>query len=138
MAGGAVPVPVAAAAPVVTKAEAPMADEAAAQTVAQRLEDWASSWIAKDINQYFTFYAKDFAPARSTSAKWINERRRLVGKPGPINLKIENVKTVPVKDTVVTSFTQTYTSSNFKDKTLKVLTWKQINGQWVIVKESNR
>jgi len=45
---------------------------------------------------------------------------------------------VPKGDSVVTSFTQTYTSANFKDKTLKVLTWKQIDGQWVIVKESNR
>jgi adhesin transport system outer membrane protein len=135
--GVAVPAPVAT--PVVpAKAEAPMADEAAAETVAQRLRDWAEAWMAKDVDRYFTFYAKDFAPAKSTSAKWISERRRLVSKPGPIDVKVGDIKAVPKGDSVITSFSQTYTSSNFKDKTLKVLTWKMIDGQWVIVKESNR
>ncbi len=138
MAGPAVAMPVAAPAAVAAKAEAPMADEAAAETVAQRLRDWAAAWMAKDVARYFTFYAKDFAPAKSTSAKWISERRRLVGKTGEIDVKVGDIKAVPKGDSVVTSFTQTYTSANFKDKTLKVLTWKQIDGQWVIVKESNR
>jgi adhesin transport system outer membrane protein len=138
LAGGAVPTPVAAPAAVTPKEEAPMADEAAAETVAQRLRDWAAAWMAKDVDQYFSFYAKDFAPAKSTSAKWINERRRLVSKPGPIEVKVGDVKAVPKGNTVVTSFEQIYTSNNFKDRTLKVLTWKNINGQWVIVKESNR
>jgi len=115
-----------------------MADAAAAATVAQRLRDWAAAWMSKDVDNYFTYYAKDFAPARSTSAKWIKERRRLVTKPGPIEVKVENIKAVPQGDTVVTSFDQLYTSSNFKDKSLKALTWKQLGGQWVIVKESNR
>jgi adhesin transport system outer membrane protein len=136
--GPAVAAPVAAPAPVAAKAEAPMADAAAAATVAQRLRDWAAAWMSKDVDNYFTYYAKDFAPARSTSAKWIKERRRLVTKPGPIEVKVENIKAVPQGDTVVTSFDQLYTSSNFKDKSLKALTWKQLGGQWVIVKESNR
>ena len=138
LAGPAVVTPVATPAAVATKPEAPMADEAAAETVAQRLRDWAATWMAKDVARYFTFYAKDFAPAKSTSAKWISERRRLVGKTGEIDVKVGDIKAVPKGDSVVTSFTQTYTSANFKDKTLKVLTWKQIDGQWVIVKESNR
>jgi len=115
-----------------------MADAAAAQTVTERLRAWAEAWMSKDVDNYFTFYAKDFAPAKSTSAKWIKERRRLVTKPGPIELKLGDVKAVPVKDTVVTTFEQNYASSNFKDKSLKVLTWRQVGGQWVIVKESNR
>jgi len=138
LAGGAVTTPVAAPAPLAAKAEPIVADEAAAETVAQRLRDWAAAWMAKDVDRYFTFYAKDFAPARSTSAKWINERRRLLGKAGPIDVKVGDIKAAPKGDSVVTSFEQTYTSANFKDKTKKVLTWKNIGGQWVIVKESNR
>lgn len=138
LAGPAVATPVAAPATANAEAEAPMADEAAAETVAQRLRDWAGAWMAKDVARYFTFYAKDFAPAKSTSAKWISERRRLVGKTGEIDVKVGDIKAVPKGDSVITSFTQTYTSANFKDKTLKVLTWKQLDGQWVIVKESNR
>lgn len=138
LAGPAVAAPVVAPAPVAAKTEAPLADAAAAETVAQRLRDWAAAWRAKDVDQYFTYYGKDFAPVRSTSAKWIKERRRLVTKPGPIDVQLNDIKAVPQGDTVVTSFEQTYTSSNFKDKGLKVLTWKQIGGKWVIVKESNR
>ncbi len=128
--------PVAAAAPMAAKTTA--ADAAAVQTVSQRLNDWAAAWMAKDADRYFTFYGKDFAPARYTSAKWINERRRLLGKSGPITVKLDNIKASPQGDAVVTSFDQTYTSSNFKDQSAKTLTWKMLNGQWVIVKESNR
>ncbi len=131
--------PVAVAAPVAAPAPAPAsaADAAAAQTVAQRLNDWAASWRAKDINAYLGFYSKEFA-ASTTRAKWVADRRRLVGKEGTIDVKIDDVKTTPVGDTVQTAFKQTYSSANFKDKTAKLLTWHQEGNQWVIVKESNR
>jgi adhesin transport system outer membrane protein len=51
---------------------------------------------------------------------------------------VGEVKAEPKGPYVVTSFNQYYTSSNFKDKTYKVLTWRMINNQWVIFKESNR
>ncbi|CAH0350012.1 hypothetical protein AQB9606_01360 [Aquabacterium sp. CECT 9606] len=107
-------------------------------TVTERLRGWAMAWAAKDIARYMGFYAKDFAPARSTSAKWINERRRLLAKPGPIEVQLSQVKAEARGDAVVTSFTQNYTSQNFKDSSFKALTWKLIDGQWVIVNESNR
>jgi adhesin transport system outer membrane protein len=138
LAGPAVAAPVVAAAAPTAKPLAPVADAAAADTVAQRLRDWAAAWMAKDTDRYLGFYAKDFAPARSTPAKWTAERRRLVSKPGAIEVKLNDIKAMPQGDAVVTSFEQNYTSSNFKDKTLKVLTWKKVDGQWVIVKESNR
>jgi len=135
---GLAPVPAAVPSPVVAPATPIVADAAAASTVAQRLDDWAASWRAKDVERYLGFYSKGFAPARSTNAKWEAERRRLVGKPGPIDLKIDGVKATPAADTVQTAFTQTYTSANFKDQTAKLLTWRQEGKQWVIVKESNR
>lgn len=111
---------------------------AAVPTVTERLRGWASAWATKDIDRYMGVYAKDFAPARSTSAKWINERRRLLSKPGPIEVQLTQVKAEARGDAVVTSFTQNYTSQNFKDSSFKALTWKLIDGQWVIVNESNR
>ncbi|MEY4767175.1 MAG: hypothetical protein RI907_3848, partial [Pseudomonadota bacterium] len=47
-------------------------------------------------------------------------------------------KATPKGRFVETAFTQIYNSSNFKDKTKKLLTWGFIDGNWVIVKESNR
>lgn len=103
-----------------------------------RLKDWAAAWMSKDMDRYLAFYGKEFGPIKYTSAKWINERRRLFNKPGPIDVQLSNIKATAKGATVVTTFTQAYQSPHFKDKTQKVLTWKQINDQWVIVKESNR
>jgi len=126
------------AAPVAAAAVQPNATPATVQTVEQRLRDWVATWMAKDVDKYFTFYAKEFAPARYTSAKWISERRRLVGKQGPIDIKVTDVKAAAEGPYVVTSFKQVYNSENFKDSTPKTLTWRLVNGQWIIFKESNR
>ncbi|WP_306567524.1 TolC family outer membrane protein [Aquabacterium sp.] len=132
-------VPALAAAPVVVTPSAPAPDASpAVATVQQRLRDWADAWMAKDVDGYLSFYAKDFAPSRSTSAKWIQERRRLVSKTGTIALTLDNIQTQAQGDAVVTRFDQKYTSNNYQDRSVKVLTWKQIDGKWVIVKESNR
>ena len=127
------------AAPAAAPASKPGPSAAAAvETVSQRLRAWADTWMAKDVDGYLAFYAKDFAPARSTSAKWIQERRRLVGKTGQIELTLDNIQTQAQGDTVITRFQQKYSSSNYKDQSVKVLTWKQIDSKWVIIKESNR
>jgi len=136
LSGGATPTAVPAS--TITPAQVTTPAAQAVETVTERLRGWAAAWMSKDIDRYMGFYAKDFAPARSTSAKWINERRRLVGKPGPIEVKLDQVKAEAKGDTVVTSFTQNYSSDRYKDVSQKALTWKQINGLWVIVKESNR
>ncbi len=128
-----------AAAPAVVEPVAPTPKHSpVVSTVSQRLRDWADTWMAKDVDGYLAFYAKDFAPTRSTSAKWIEERRRLVSKTGKIELTLDNIRTQVQGDTVVTRFDQKYSSSNYKDTSVKVLTWKQIDGKWLIVKESNR
>ena len=110
----------------------------AADTVGQRLRTWAEAWMSKDPARYFSFYAEGFTPSRSTPEKWRGERTRALSKPGAIDVKLDNIKVTPTGDEVTTSFTQTYTSSNFQDKTTKTLTWKELGGNWVIVKESNR
>lgn len=124
--------------PVPAPAVASKAMAPAVATVEQRLRDWVATWMAKDVNKYMTFYAKEFAPARMSSARWITERRRLVGKAGPIDIRVEDVQARAQGEYVVTSFKQVYNSQDFKDVSLKTLTWRQINGEWVIFKESNR
>ena len=128
------------AAPAVT--ESPVAATpvpAAAASVNERLQGWAQAWSAKDADAYMGFYAKDFAPAKYTNARWQNERRRLLSKPGAIDVKVSDVNTSVKGDTVITRFKQTYRSSNFNDVSTKALTWKSSEeGQWYIVRESNR
>jgi outer membrane protein, adhesin transport system len=131
LAPAAKPAPVA---PVVEAAQ-PVAD---VPKVEQRLRDWVAAWESKNIPNYMTFYAKEFSPSKTSWTKWTAERRRLVGKKGPIDISIDNVKAYAQGNFVVTSFLQKYNSDDFKDVTQKTLTWRLVNGQWIIFKESNR
>lgn len=136
-------VPAAVPAPAVSPQPLPAAPTQAApaqpaEAATARLKDWAAAWMSKDMDRYLSFYGKEFGPLRYTSAKWLTERRRIFNKPGPIDVQLSNIKAKAKGNTVETRFTQVYKSPHFKDKTQKTLTWKQINDQWVIVKESNR
>lgn len=107
--------------------------------VSQRLIDWANAWSNKDVTTYLSFYDPSFKPASVPRAKWFDNRKRLVTREGPIELRISNVQRRTLSPNLVeTTFDQTYTSTNFKDKTQKVLTWKRKGPEWYIVKESNR
>ncbi len=132
-----VPVAVAAVAAPAAEPKPVVANAEAVQTVAQRLTDWAAAWSAKDIETYLGFYSKDFT-AKGSHTQWEANRRRMLSKPGPISLKIDSIKASPQGSDVITTFEQTYSSSNFKDKGVKTLTWRMQDSRWVIVKESNR
>ncbi|MEY2688770.1 MAG: hypothetical protein RL375_2968, partial [Pseudomonadota bacterium] len=107
--------------------------------VSQRLIDWANAWSNKDVTTYLSFYDPSFKPGSVPRAKWFDNRKRLVTREGPIELRISNVQRRTLSPNLVeTTFDQTYTSTNFKDKTQKVLTWKRSGPEWYIVKESNR
>ena len=105
----------------------------------QRLQDWAAAWMSRDADQYLSFYSGDFKPLKGTKAAWVADRRRLVGKPGPISVTLSNVQTHSLTDTrVETSFDQAYTSPSFKDTMHKTLVWDRVGSEWKIVGESNR
>ncbi|EHR71074.1 type I secretion outer membrane protein, TolC family [Burkholderiales bacterium JOSHI_001] len=134
------------AAPAAARAEPPKPAPAPAPVAAvpttdleQRLRDWAAAWSAKDVDQYLGFYASSFKPAKGSRSAWESQRRRLVGKPGPISVGVDNIDVRNQPDgSVATSFVQNYSSTGMKDKSRKVLQWRQVGGQWQIVKESNR
>jgi adhesin transport system outer membrane protein len=105
----------------------------------QRLQDWAAAWMAKDVERYMAFYGAGFTPAKTDKAQWIAQRRRLVTKPGPITVRLDNVQTKSITDTrVETSFDQVYASADFKDTMHKTLVWDRVGNEWKIVGESNR
>ena len=105
----------------------------------RRLNDWVAAWAAKDVPRYMSFYAPGFSSALGDADAWKAKRRALVGKKGSIRVKIEDIQTNTLTaDRVETTFKQTYKSANFSDSVSKTLTWQQIDGQWFIVKETNR
>jgi outer membrane protein, adhesin transport system len=123
------------AAPVAPRASAP----AAPADAVQRLREWASAWTSHDVDRYLSFYAPGFRPAKGSRADWIAERRRLVGKPGAIAVKLSAIQTHALGgNRVETSFEQVYVSDTFKDSMHKTLVWDRAGGDWVIIGESNR
>jgi adhesin transport system outer membrane protein len=125
-------------------AAAPVAPPAAPQTpadfAAQRLNDWVAAWNSKQVSRYMGFYSKDFRPSKSGGrAAWLSERRRLVGKRGPIEVTIGNIETKTLSPTrAETEFDQNYKSNDYSDRMRKALSWERIGNEWYIVRESNR
>ena len=125
--------------PAPIKAVEPVTKAQSAAISVQRLQDWAAAWMAKDVERYMSFYSADFAPARTDKGKWIAERRRLVTKAGPIEVRLDGIQTRALSDTrVETTFDQVYTSKDFKDSMRKTLVWDRVGTEWKIVGESNR
>jgi outer membrane protein, adhesin transport system len=130
------PAPAAANASIGSSMDAP---NSPASLSVRRLNDWAAAWEAKDVQRYMGFYAPGFVSGSGSTANWKAKRSTLVGKAGPIGLKVEEIQTTTLAaDRVETSFKQTYYSADYKDVTTKTLTWQRLNGEWFIVKESNR
>ncbi len=139
----AVPVPVpSAAASTPTPASAPSATEAfraTAESLPNLVNAWADAWRSKSFERYAAFYANDFAGSEASRAAWEAKRRALLGKKGAIKLTLGQPEVVDAGGgQFETRFTQRYVSSNFSDSVSKVLTWRFTDGQWLIVKESNR
>jgi len=136
------------AAPVVAPPPTPAPASVAAPTVkapalvdalASRVDAWADAWRSKDFPRYAGFYAPGFAGSQTSAQAWAAQRRQMLAKQGPIGLEIDGLATLEGGNGLAeTRFRQTYTSSTFRDAGTKVLTWQRIDGQWLIVKESNR
>ncbi len=133
--------PAAPAAPARTSAASPRSAESAVATAASmsRLNDWANAWQAKDVNRYLSFYAPDFRSGQSDARTWQSQRRRMVTRPGEINVKLDEIEARELAPgRVETTFRQSYRSNSYTDVMLKSMVWQQIGGQWLIVQESNR
>jgi adhesin transport system outer membrane protein len=112
---------------------------AAAGMPTQRLNDWVAAWESKNVARYLSFYAPGFAPSDGRVDAWKTRRAALVGKKGPVSVKVSELLTTTLSENrIETRFKQTYRSSNFNDVTAKVLIWQRFGDEWKIVKETNR
>lgn len=103
------------------------------------LRDWAAAWSAKDFDKYISFYAPDFKAGRISKSAWIAQRKARVMKSGPISIGISDLRLVAkAPDRSVTTFSQDYKSTDFKDHKTKMLEWVKRDGKWLIERESNR
>lgn len=117
----------------------PAATQASVPALEPLVKSWAAAWSAKDFKGYKAFYSSRFQPEQGKLDAWMAMREKRLAKPGEISVAVENVKVHSISATAAeASFTQNYRSTDFKDTTPKTLHYELENGQWRIVRESNR
>ncbi len=117
---------------------APAAAPAAA-TVESLVKSWAAAWSAKDFKTYKSFYSTQFKPDQGSVDDWMARRQQRISKPGTLGVDVSNLNVRSLSsDSAEASFVQNYRSNGYKDTTNKTLRYQLENGQWKIVRESNR
>ena len=114
---------------------APQVDAQAA--VAKTVEAWANAWRTKNANAYLNFYSAKFKPEGMTKAAWVQQRKQRVGaNPAEITLTLDKLSVEADAKKATATFAQHYASGKYSDDVVKVLSFENVNGQWLIVKES--
>ena len=105
-----------------------------------QIKAWLAAWSGKDLKRYLDFYSPQFQATGMSRELWATSReRRFAAVKGPIQITVSGVKTTLTSATTAeTRFTQNYQSSGLRDVTEKTLQWVQEDGQWRILRESNR
>lgn len=131
------PVPAVIEPPPVPPKPAAVPQPTAIEAVKKALAGWADAWSSKDFPRYESYYAKTFAPEEGrTRLQWASDRAVRFAKPGNITVVIDDLKvSTPSENTAVTEFHQTYTSSNYRDVSIKRLDWVREGDQWKIQHE---
>ncbi|MBI3141132.1 MAG: tetratricopeptide repeat protein [Rhodocyclales bacterium] len=101
------------------------------------VRDWAAAWSKKDVKAYLAFYAKDFqVPGGEAREAWEAERARRVGKPGAIQVTVENLQVaMDGADRATVRFRQHYKSASLKSSSSKALVLVRREGRWLIQQE---
>ncbi|MEN9725624.1 MAG: hypothetical protein RLZZ98_1133 [Pseudomonadota bacterium] len=114
---------------------APQGDVQAA--VAKAVETWANAWRTKNADAYLNAYATKFKPEGMSKATWVQQRKQRVGaNPAEITLSLDKLNIVADAKKATATFAQHYASGKYSDDVVKVLSFENVNGQWLIVKES--
>ncbi|WP_374243250.1 TolC family outer membrane protein [Zoogloea sp.] len=115
------------------------ATPAANPAIEPLVRSWAAAWSAKDVARYKSFYSTAFKPDLGTPSNWLAVREKRVTKPGTIAVEVDQLTVRSLSPTSAeASFIQHYRSKGFNDAMKKTLQYQLENGQWKIVRESNR
>lgn len=109
----------------------------AREDVLKTVHRWAAAWSAKNVPEYLSFYADDFAvPDGLSRAAWEKQRSERISKPASIQVGLSDIQ-VKVTDGTHASatFKQSYRASHLKTHSGKTLLLVKSNGSWLIQEE---
>jgi hypothetical protein len=105
--------------------------------VAKAVETWANAWRTKNADAYLNAYSAKFKPEGMSKAAWVQQRKQRVGaNPAEITLTLDKLSIAADAKKATATFAQHYASGKYSDDVVKVLSFENVNGQWLIVKES--
>lgn len=105
--------------------------------VAKAVETWANAWRTKNAGAYLNAYSAKFKPEGMSKAAWVKQRKQRVGaNPAEITLTLDKLSIAADAKKATATFAQHYASGKYSDDVVKVLSFENVNGQWLIVKES--
>lgn len=127
--------------------------------ITNRVNDWASAWRKKDIDNYLKFYSDKFTPEPPLDkAAWEKQRRERLSTNGKIGVKVNDLVVTCDGNKATAKFKQDYSVTtykikktadtgcevcnmkriptvNYSDSVNKELQFERNNGQWQILKE---
>jgi adhesin transport system outer membrane protein len=100
---------------------------------------WAAAWTAKDVKTYLSFYSPRFKPEQGNLSTWTKQRTQRIEKASNITVELDKLSVRSLSpSTAEAQFIQRYGSKRTRDVMNKTLQYELENGQWKIVRESNR
>lgn len=127
--------------------------------VTTRVNDWATAWRQKDVDNYLKFYADTFTPEGTLDkAAWSKLRRVRLSTSGKIAFKVDDIEVTCEGNKAIAKFKQDYSvttykiiktadtscevcnmkriaTKSFSDIVNKELQFERTNSQWQIVRE---
>lgn len=102
-----------------------------------RLYRWIDSWQNRDIAGYIDSYSPNFkSRAYRSHEAWVKGRSERIGKSAKIAISIDAITIETIApNRVQADFMMDYRSNRYSDRSKKRLIFKQIEGQWRIVRE---
>jgi hypothetical protein len=128
--------------PVIIAERVDWVQEPAAQALraglTQRVERWRQDWESRNSDHYLQHYARSFASADTSLAKWSAQKRRVNASKEWIKVQLSDMSMFLYpgrNDLAVVSFWQDYNSSNLSNKMRKRQYWIREGDTWKILYE---
>ena len=115
----------------------PGPDAVSAQAAIKALQEWASAWEKKDMENYLGAYAEDFQPPDGkTLAQWRQDRKNRILPKNRIKVQLSQIEAKQLTPTTVRlKFYQKYRSDQLEASSHKTVDMKLSNQRWLITRE---
>ncbi len=103
--------------------------------VKEFISHWLYLWQKRKFNEYAACYSAHFYTKGKNLRKWLEWKRHLFATRKNVNVKIDNLRIIPVNKIIMACFDQVYQDNVHMDKGLKCLYLHKAREGWKILKE---